>query len=125
VVEDQIILPTIEEKPLDSSIPKEAPLNIPPSTTFEMETPKPNSPSPSISSTTPSDHTLPLSVENSEIPKIDNISSLSPEILKEHSKDEEKSETPQAEKVSENGVDQSTGTPILDNVAPMESQERE
>ncbi|OIT33543.1 hypothetical protein A4A49_59537, partial [Nicotiana attenuata] len=129
MAENQTILPTIEEKTLgktlDSSVPSETPLSIPPSTTVGSDTPKPDSPSPSITLTTPTDNILPPSVENSEIPKIDSFSSLSLEILKEQSKDGEKSESPQAEKGSEDGVDQSTGTPISDFVAPMESQKRE
>ncbi|OIT07520.1 hypothetical protein A4A49_63186, partial [Nicotiana attenuata] len=125
MAEDQTIIPTIEEKTLDSSVPSEIPLTIPSSTTVESDTPKPDSPSPSITLTTPSANILPLSVENSEIPKIDSFSSLSPEILKAQSKDGEKSETPQAEKGSEDSVDQSIGTPVSDFVAPVESQERE
>ncbi|OIT37170.1 hypothetical protein A4A49_62812, partial [Nicotiana attenuata] len=119
--EDQTIIPTIEEKTLYSSVPSETPLTIPPSTTIESDTPKLDSPSPSITLTTPTDNILPPSVENSKIPKIDSFSSLSPEILKEQSKDGEKSEPPEAEKGSEDSVDQYTGTPVSDFVAPMES----
>ncbi|OIT40040.1 hypothetical protein A4A49_57652, partial [Nicotiana attenuata] len=121
LAENQTILPAIEKKTLDSSVPSETPLTIPPSTTVESDTPKPDSPSPSITLTTASDHILSLIVENSDIPKISCSSSLSPEILKEPSKYGKKSETPQAEKVADDSVDHSTGTPVLDFIAPMES----
>ncbi|XP_070025057.1 pectinesterase inhibitor 10-like [Nicotiana sylvestris] len=97
MAEDQpIIHPLVEktpEKTLDSSVSSETPLTIPFSTTTTNDTPKPDSSSPSISPITPSDLSLPLSVENSETPKLDSFLSLSPEILTAQSKDREQKET--------------------------------
>ncbi|XP_019241459.1 PREDICTED: uncharacterized protein LOC109221422 [Nicotiana attenuata] len=139
MAEDQILLPTTEEKNL-KSFPVEITPVIPSSTTVQIENPKPVSHSPSIPLSTPSDSTPPLSVENSDNPKNERFSPLLPETLKEQSKDdipvpEEKSKSPSTEKASsispesamgcKENFDQSTGTPIYSVVAPMEPQERD
>ncbi|XP_019237477.1 PREDICTED: putative uncharacterized protein DDB_G0290521 [Nicotiana attenuata] len=125
MAENQTTLPTSPEKTLDSSAPSKTPPNISLSTNVETEAPKPDSPSPSVSLTTSSDPSLPLSVENSETPKLDSLLSLSPEIFTEQNKDGEQSETPQAEKVSEGEETQSLvgeGTVVLfENPSPKET----
>ncbi|XP_070057194.1 uncharacterized protein [Nicotiana tomentosiformis] len=125
MAEEQDTLPTLEGNIFDSSATFETPQKIPSSTITDTDISKPDSLSPLISLTTPSDPILSLTVEDSEASKVDTVSSLLPDILKNQNKDEKVGETQQEKGGFEEDIDQYISSPVLDTVAPMESQEKE